>query len=67
MNEKKTRYSTGLFSFGNKIMDIPKELINEEHPLRYKPTFDNYDYLRFYEKERINEPSTRIQAYCGIN
>lgn len=48
-------------------MEIPKEFVNEEHPLRYKPTFDHYDYLRFYEKEKINETSTRIEAYCGIH
>ncbi|XP_058749897.1 probable 2-oxoglutarate-dependent dioxygenase AOP1 [Vicia villosa] len=67
MNAKKTRYSTGLFSFGGKMMEIPEEFVNEEHPLRYKPTFDHYDYLRFYEKEKINETSSRIEAYFGID
>jgi len=65
MNAKKTRYSTGLFSFGSKMMEIPKELVNEEHPLHYKPTFDHYDYIRFYAKEKINETSARIEAYFG--
>ncbi|KAH1258022.1 putative 2-oxoglutarate-dependent dioxygenase AOP1.2 [Glycine max] len=68
MNAKKTRYSMGLFSFGgNKVMRIPEELVNKQHPLRYKPLFDHYEYLRFYDKEKIKEPYSRIQAHCGIS
>ncbi|KAG4915873.1 hypothetical protein JHK82_053507 [Glycine max] len=68
MNGKKSRYSMGLFSFGgNKMMRIPDELVNDQHPLRYKPIFDHYEYLRFYDKEKIKEPYSRIQAYCGIS
>ncbi|CAJ1913710.1 unnamed protein product [Sphenostylis stenocarpa] len=68
MNAKKTRYSMGLFSFsGDKNMQIPDELVNEQHPLLYKPIFDHYDYLRFYDKEKIKEPYSRIKAYCGIS
>nr|AFK37745.1 unknown [Lotus japonicus] len=66
MNAKQTRYSTGLFSFYSKVMEIPEELVNEQHPLRYKPTFGHYDYLSFLDKEKIKEFYPRIQAYCGI-
>jgi len=66
MNAKETRYSMGLFSFSGDMMRIPEEFVNEQHPLRYKPIFDHYDYLRFYDKEKIKEPDSRIQAYCGI-
>ncbi|XP_014489739.1 2-oxoglutarate-dependent dioxygenase AOP3-like [Vigna radiata var. radiata] len=68
MNATKTRYSMGLFSFnGDKIMQIPDEVVNEQHPLRYKSIFDHYEYLRFYEKEKIKDPYSRIEAYCGIS
>ncbi|XP_020234465.1 probable 2-oxoglutarate-dependent dioxygenase AOP1 [Cajanus cajan] len=66
MNAKKNRYSTGLFSFSSKMMSIPEEVVNEQHPLRYKPLFDHYEYLRFYQKHKIKEPHSRIQTYCGI-
>jgi len=48
-------------------MEIPEELVNEEHPLRFKPAFDHYDYLRFFQKEKMKEPISRMEAYCGIN
>jgi len=58
----------GLFSFsGDKIMQIPDEVVNEQHPLRYKSIFDHYEYLRFYDKEKIKYPYSRIEAYCGIS
>ncbi|XP_027353330.1 probable 2-oxoglutarate-dependent dioxygenase AOP1 [Abrus precatorius] len=66
MNAKKSRYSMGLFTFSGEMMEIPKELVNEEHPLRYKPIFDHYEFLRFFDKEKIKESDSRIQAYCGI-
>jgi hypothetical protein len=56
MNAKKTRYSTALFSFGGDMIKIPEELVNEQHPLRYKPMFDHYDYLRFADKQKIRYP-----------
>lgn len=67
MNATKTRYSAALFSSASKIMEIPEVLVNEEYPLRYKPTFDHYDYLRFFQKEKMKEPISRMEAYCGIN
>ncbi|KAK7336497.1 hypothetical protein VNO77_17039 [Canavalia gladiata] len=66
MNAKKTRYSMGLFSFSSEMMRIPEELVNEQHPLLYKPIFDHYEYIRFYDKVKIKEADSRIQAYCGI-
>ncbi|KAK7378093.1 hypothetical protein VNO80_03529 [Phaseolus coccineus] len=67
MNATKTRYSMGLFSFSGEILQIPDELVNEQHPLRYKSKFDHYEYLRHYEKEKIKDYCSRIEAYCGIS
>jgi len=58
----------GLFSFsGEEIWQIPDEVVTEQHPLRYKSIFNNYEYLRFFDKEKIKESSSRIEAYCGIS
>ncbi|XP_027367731.1 probable 2-oxoglutarate-dependent dioxygenase AOP1 [Abrus precatorius] len=65
MNAKKRRYCMGLSSYCSEMMQIPKELVDEKHPLGYKP-FDHYGYLRFFEKEKIKEINLRLKAYCGV-
>ncbi|KAK7392981.1 hypothetical protein VNO78_21431 [Psophocarpus tetragonolobus] len=65
MSAKKTRYSMGLSSFSCEIVEIPLKLVDEQHPLRYKP-FDHYGYLRFFDKEKIKEHNFRLTAFCGI-
>lgn len=66
-NAEKTRYSTGLFSFSNKTdMEVEKEVVDEQTPLRYKP-FDHYGYLRFFNTLNPKESAeSRLAAYCGI-
>ncbi|KAK7244478.1 hypothetical protein RIF29_39301 [Crotalaria pallida] len=66
MNAKQPRYSTGLFTFMDKTVHIPEELVNEQHPLRYKPIFDHYEYTHFADKVKITDHNSRINAYCGI-
>lgn len=58
MNGNDIRYSVGLFAFYNGILQVPKELIDEEHPLQYKP-FDHLALLNF-------SYSVHIKAYCGV-
>nr|AFK38656.1 unknown [Lotus japonicus] len=68
MNEKVDRYSLGLLSYAGKLMEPQEELVDEEHPLRYKP-FDHYGYPRFYVSEegvKAFKNGTRIKTYCGI-
>ncbi|KAI4355692.1 hypothetical protein L6164_004440 [Bauhinia variegata] len=66
IREKKERYSMGLFSFGRNMVQTQEELIDEEHPKRYKP-FDHYGYLRFYRTEKALKSKCRIKEYCGID
>ncbi|KAI3894075.1 hypothetical protein MKX03_013272 [Papaver bracteatum] len=33
-----TRYSIGLFGFSQKSVEVPPELVDEEHPLKFKPS-----------------------------
>ncbi|CAJ1951215.1 unnamed protein product [Sphenostylis stenocarpa] len=66
ISEKKERYSMGLFSLGGKLVETPEELVDEEHPRRYKP-FDHYEYLRFYATKKALESKSRIKAFCAID
>ncbi|XP_028795899.1 probable 2-oxoglutarate-dependent dioxygenase AOP1 [Neltuma alba] len=52
VKEKKKRLSVGLFSFNNKKVQTQEELVDEDHPIRYK-SFDHYEYITF----RKNFPS----------
>ena len=65
INTKIDRYSMGLLSYIGEIMEPEEELVDEEHPLRYKP-FDHYGYLRFFLTEEAIKSASRIKAYCGI-
>ncbi|XP_061360209.1 2-oxoglutarate-dependent dioxygenase AOP3-like [Gastrolobium bilobum] len=65
INSKIERYSMGLLSYAGKIMEPPEELVDEEHPLRYKP-FDHYGYLHFFITEEAIKSASPIKAYCGI-
>ncbi|ESW17551.1 hypothetical protein PHAVU_007G248700 [Phaseolus vulgaris] len=65
VKSKKERYSMGLLSYVNKIMEPEEGLVDEEHPLRYKP-LDHYGYLRFFITEEALKSDSRINAYCGI-
>ncbi|KAK7392969.1 hypothetical protein VNO78_21419 [Psophocarpus tetragonolobus] len=58
MNGNETRYSLGLFAFHKGIVKVPQELIDEEHPLQYKP-FDHLALLNFTY-------SANMKAYCGV-
>ncbi|CAJ1967671.1 unnamed protein product [Sphenostylis stenocarpa] len=57
-NGNETRYSLGLFAFYKGIMKVPEELIDEEHPVQYKP-FDHLALLNFTY-------SANMKAYCGV-
>ncbi|KAL2516553.1 2-oxoglutarate (2OG) and Fe(II)-dependent oxygenase superfamily protein [Forsythia ovata] len=65
MEGKEARYSIAQFSFMEKIVQTPEELIDEEHPLQYKP-FDHLKYLEFYSKEENRRLESAIRTYCGV-
>ncbi|XP_027935258.1 2-oxoglutarate-dependent dioxygenase AOP3-like [Vigna unguiculata] len=58
MNGNETRYSLGLFAFSKGILKVPEELIDEEHPVQYKP-FHHLGLLNFTY-------SANMKAYCGV-
>uniref|UniRef100_A0A2N9I9X9 Fe2OG dioxygenase domain-containing protein n=1 Tax=Fagus sylvatica TaxID=28930 RepID=A0A2N9I9X9_FAGSY len=65
LNGNETRYSLGFFSFINGMLHIPKELVDEEHPPRYKP-FDHFEFLRFDRTEEGQKSKCSIKDYCGV-
>ncbi|MED6183106.1 hypothetical protein PIB30_034946 [Stylosanthes scabra] len=66
MNEKKQRFSMGLFSVGTTIQPHEELVDDEEHPRHYKP-FDFYDYLKFIGTKEALESKCRIKTFCGID
>ena len=62
----KTRYSIGLFTFNNGILQVPEELVDETHPLLYN-AFDSRAFIRKYATtpELKKEPSP-IKAFAGF-
>lgn len=65
MKGEKPRYSLALFSTTKDKIQVPKELVDEEHPLHFKP-FDYMGLLRFYTEDVNRMAVCTIKDYCGI-
>ena len=68
MSGEKTRYSLGLFSVskGGYIIKAAEELVDEAHPLIYKP-FDYVELLRFcYTEDGQKAESPVLKVYRGV-
>lgn len=65
MKENKKRYSLGLFSFSNGMINVPEELVDDEHPILYKP-FNHFEFMRFNQREAAKRFVCPIKAYCGV-
>ncbi|KAM6602193.1 hypothetical protein CsatA_021802 [Cannabis sativa] len=75
--KNKERYSIALFTFINGVVDVPKEFVDDEHPLRYKP-FDHFEFNRYYHHidspDHPQQPNNSlnplirrtIKTFCGI-
>ncbi|KAF8115441.1 hypothetical protein N665_0027s0055 [Sinapis alba] len=66
--KKKTRYSIALFSTPNAghIIEPPKELVDEKHPLVFKP-FTYVDLMSFYHTEAGRRARSTLHAYCAVS
>ncbi|KAK4719234.1 hypothetical protein R3W88_017572 [Solanum pinnatisectum] len=61
------RYSIGLFTIpkAGYMIKAPKELVDEEHPLLYKP-FTHLEFITFnYTKEGM-KCEYALKTYCGV-
>lgn len=65
MKGDKPRYSFALFSTTKDTIETPKELVDDEHPLQFKP-FDYMGLLQFYTEDVSRMAVCTIKDYCGI-
>ncbi|CAN1837658.1 Probable 2-oxoglutarate-dependent dioxygenase AOP1.2 [Linum perenne] len=65
MNGKVDRYSMGLFGFNNGMIHVPQELVDEEHPLRYR-ALDHQGLFDFFRTQEGYNSECPVKAYCGI-
>ncbi|KAJ7011668.1 hypothetical protein D5086_001581 [Populus alba] len=67
MRGNEARYSVGLFSVpkAGYMIKAPEELIDEEHPLLFKP-FDHVKFLGFYYTEAGQRAQSALKTYCGV-
>lgn len=61
INGDEVRYSLGLFSLKQGVTHIPKELVDDDHPLRYKP-LDQFQYIQ----AQTGEVECTLKSHCGV-
>ncbi|KAI3525087.1 hypothetical protein L1887_03759 [Cichorium endivia] len=68
MNGEGTRYSIGLFAIPKwgKFVKAPEEMVDEEHPLLFKP-FDYGEFVKFYYKKENIGNKFVMKEYCGVS
>ncbi|MCL7032564.1 hypothetical protein MKW94_001586 [Papaver nudicaule] len=65
INGEKDRYSYAIFATPNEgaTVEIPKELIDKDHPLRFR-SFDYMEFLRYlYANPHLDNP---LKIYAGV-
>lgn len=65
MSGTEERYSVGVFSFNRGMIQTPEELVDEKHPLKFKP-FDHNGLLQFFGTEEGRRAKCCVTAYCGV-
>lgn len=65
MKGKEVRYSLGLFSYKRGVIQIPEELVDNEHPLRFKP-FNHLEFVRLTRTAEGRKADCLLKSYCGV-
>lgn len=69
MSGSEVRYSVVLFSRREGMTEVPEELIDDEHPLQFKP-FDTVGLMWYFITDYVTEDGPKeksaIKAYCGV-
>ncbi|CAH1420647.1 unnamed protein product [Lactuca virosa] len=67
MNASKTRLSVGLFSLPKigTTVKPPKEMVDEEHPLLFKP-FDYGEFMEYFCMSGVKKDTYGLKNYCGL-
>ncbi|WCJ18937.1 2-oxoglutarate (2OG) and Fe(II)-dependent oxygenase superfamily protein [Euphorbia peplus] len=64
---QEVRYSAGIFDFMKGLIEAPKEMVDDKHPLKYKP-FDTQEFLAYcsFGTDPNNYETNSLKAFCGI-
>ncbi|KAI9107526.1 hypothetical protein K1719_021563 [Acacia pycnantha] len=67
MTGNEARYSAGLFTNpkGGYMIKAPEELVDEEHPLLYKP-FDRDELVKYFRTVEAQRQKFALKTYCGV-
>ncbi|KAK6912128.1 Non-hem dioxygenase N-terminal domain [Dillenia turbinata] len=65
MNGDEVRYSLALFSFSNEMVKVPEELVDDEHPLKFKP-FDHFELLQHYYTDTGRSSECTVRNHYAI-
>ncbi|CAN4098374.1 unnamed protein product [Withania somnifera] len=67
INGTETRYTVGLFTFikDGKIIEVAEELVDEEHPLKFKP-FLHLDLIKFFDTQHGRKSQNLLKDFCGV-
>ncbi|KAH7527950.1 hypothetical protein FEM48_Zijuj05G0020400 [Ziziphus jujuba var. spinosa] len=61
------RYSMGLFTFNNGVIQVPDEMVDDEHPLLYNP-FDHPRFIRFFiNADMAIKANNPTKAFCDFS
>lgn len=68
MSGDKSRFSVGFFSVPKweKILQAPEEMVDEEHPLLFKP-FKYGEFMKFFSLEENVNDKFGLEKYCGVS
>nr|GLL21185.1 2-oxoglutarate-dependent dioxygenase AOP2-like [Ipomoea trifida] len=66
-NGKEKRYSVGIFTFLNnsKTIEVPEELVDDEHALQFKP-FLHLDMVKFFNSDKGRRSQNLLKDFCGV-
>ncbi|KAH7547341.1 deoxypodophyllotoxin synthase [Ziziphus jujuba] len=65
MKGSRERFSVGVFSYHNGIIEIPVEVVDEQHPLKFK-AFEHYGLLNYFYTAPGPKTDSTAKAYCGL-
>ncbi|KAI5337200.1 hypothetical protein L3X38_016469 [Prunus dulcis] len=67
MNGNEARYSIGLYSAPKEgyIIKAPNEVVDEEHPLLFKP-YEHAQFIAFCNSEAGQRGPFSLKTYCGV-
>ncbi|XP_027119042.1 deoxypodophyllotoxin synthase isoform X1 [Coffea arabica] len=65
MPAEEPRYSIGLFCYTHGIVEAPKELVDEQHPLLFKP-FNHFELVSLTHTKKLYLIEDRLKVLYGV-